>query len=116
MRSVTLLILRREERGGRASVDSFLDSFRLQQRVQLLYFLQQTSTRGREERGERREHLERPMLVRVFNGGEEVLLVHLSAHTSQNAISSSKHLLLLRCLLRHLLWQRLPLEFGGRRR
>ena len=70
----------------------------------------------RREESERREHLERPMLVRFFNGGEEVLLVHLSAHTSQNAISSSKHLLLLRCLLRRLLWQRLPLEFGGRRR
>ena len=67
----------------------------------------------REVREETREQLERPMLVRFFNGGDEVLLVHLSAHTSQNAINRNRHLLLLRCLLRircRLLWERLPLR------
>ena len=74
--------------------------------------------RGREEERERGgEHLVRPLLVGLLDGGDEVLLVHLSAHTSQHAISSSKHLLLLRRLLRcRLLCERLPLEFGGRRR
>ena len=71
--------------------------------------------KGERERGG--EHLVRPLLVGLLDGGDEVLLVHLSAHTSQHAISSSKHLLLLRRLLRcRLLCERLPLEFGGRRR
>ena len=112
------MFLRIDERGGRDGVDSGVDSLRLQQRVQLLYFLQQTSTQGREEERERGgEHLVRPLLVGLLDGGDEVLLVHLSAHTSQHAISSSRHLLLLRRRLRcRLLCERLPLEFGGRRR
>ena len=72
---------------------------------------------SREERERGGEHLVRPLLVGLLDGGDEVLLVHLSAHTSQHAISSSRHLLLLRRRLRcRLLCERLPLEFGGRRR
>ena len=116
-RSLTLLFLRREKRGGRGAVDSSVDSLRLQQRVQLLYFLQPTSTQGREEgrESERREAPRaanaRPMLVGFLHGVDEVLLVHLSAHTSQSAINRGGHLLLLRRRLRcRLLWERLPLR------